>query len=91
MKTIIICIALVTAPLPFPNIQPQHILAMGSKGGVVEPEGAKKDEKHIEKDREGGKSGEGTSPKESGSQKKEKAPPEKKPRLKYREAPGCQC
>jgi hypothetical protein len=88
---IIICMALATVLLTFPGFQPQHNLAMGSKGSVVQPEGAKKDGKQIDKDREGEKSGEGISPKESDSQKKEKAPPEKKPRIKYREEPGCQC
>ena len=91
MKSIIICIALATAPLLFPSIQPQQILAMGSKGGGVQPQDTGKDEEHREKDHEGEKPGETTPPKDSGSQKKGKSPPEKKPRLKYRDESKCQC
>ncbi len=83
--------ALVMAQVPFPSFQPQYNIAMGSKGNVVQPDDTEKDKKYIEKDREGGKSGEEISPKENGSQKKEKAPPQKKPRLKYREQPRCSC
>jgi hypothetical protein len=83
--------ALVTASLSFWGIQPQQSFAMGSNGGVVQPEDAKKDTEHMEKGREGGKSGEGISTKETGSQIKEKNPPEKKPRIKYRDEPRCSC
>jgi hypothetical protein len=64
---------------------------MGSNGDVERPKGAKKDEEHIEKDRKGGKSGEGISTKETGSQIKERNQPEKKPRIKYRDEPRCSC
>jgi hypothetical protein len=83
--------ALVTVSLPFSSIQLQHSFAMGSKGGVVQPEDAKKDAERMGKGRKGGKSGEGISTKETGSQIKEKNPPEKKPRIKYRDEPRCSC
>jgi len=91
MKTRIICLALVTGSLSFSSIQPQHSFAMGSKGGVVQLEDAKKDAERTEKGRENVKSGEGISTKETGSQIKEKTPPEKKPRIKYRDEPRCSC
>jgi len=91
MKTLIICMALVTASLSFWGIQRQQSFAMGSNGDVVRPEGAKKDEEHIEKDRKVGKSGEDILTKETSSQIKEKNPPEKKPRIKYRDEPRCSC
>jgi hypothetical protein len=75
----------------FPGIHLAGIFAMGSKGGAVQSPDNRRGEERWERDHEGEKSGEGLSPKEDGSQKKEKAPPEKKPRLKYRDEPGCSC
>jgi hypothetical protein len=91
MKSIIICIAFVMAPLFTAEVQPGNILAMGSKSGAGHSQDIKTDERHLERDHEGKGTGEGLSSKESGTQKKEKAPPAKRPRLKYRDESKCSC
>ncbi len=90
MRGIIIYLALVTLPWLFATAPLQH-LAMGAKGSVVQPQDNQKGEKNPEPDHESKGTGKIPSLEKNGVQKKEKAPPEKKPRIKYREEPGCSC
>jgi hypothetical protein len=91
MKSIIVRIALVTALVLVADVLPHSVLAMGSKSGAVQPQDIKTDERHLERDHEGKGTGDGLSSKESGTQNKEKAPPAKRPRLKYRDESKCSC
>jgi hypothetical protein len=91
MKSIIICIAFVIALLFTADVEPGNILAMGSKSGVAHSHDIKTEKRHLERDHEGKGTGEGLSSKESGTQKNEKAPPAKRPRLKYRDESKCSC
>jgi hypothetical protein len=91
MKSLVVRIALVTALVLIADVLPHNILAMGSRGSVVPSQDIKTDGKHLEGDYENKGFGEGFSSKESGTQKKEKAPPAKRPRLKYRDESKCSC
>jgi len=91
MKSLVVRIALVTALVLVADVLPHNILAMGSESGAGHSQDIKTDERHLERDHEGKGTGEGLSSKESGTQKKEKAPPVKRPRLKYRDESKCSC
>jgi hypothetical protein len=91
MKSLVVRIALVTALVLVADVLPHNILAMGSKGGAVQPQDIKTDERYLERDHEGKGTRDGLSSKESDTQKKEKAPPAKRPRLKYRDESKCSC
>ncbi len=94
MKTIIvytIYTALVTTALFLSGVEKGNILAMGSKGDVVQSQNITQDKKHSTKEHEGETTGAGFSPERSGPGKKEKALPDKKPRIKYRDESKCSC
>lgn len=91
MKPIIIYLTLVTVPWLFVSLPPQQYLAMDSKGSVVQPEDNRKKEKKPETDHEDKGTGKDLSPENNDAQKKEKTPPEKKPRIKFRDESGCPC
>jgi len=91
MKSSTITIVLGTALLLFAGVQAESMLAMDAKGTAVQLPDNKTDERHLEIDHEGKGTGEGLSSKESDTQKKEKAPPVKRPRLKYRDESKCSC
>jgi hypothetical protein len=91
MRGVVIYLALVMLPRLFGSAPLEQYFAMGAKGSVVQPQENLQEEKNPEADHENKKSGKSPSSEKNGVQKKEKAPPEKKPRIKYREEPGCSC
>jgi hypothetical protein len=86
MRPTIITSSMVTALVLVAGVQAGTVLAIGSKGEAVHPQDNKTNERHFE----GKGTEEGLSSKESGTQK-EKASPQKKPRLKYRDESKCSC
>ena len=83
--------ALVTFVVCFPALCPESVFAMGSKSGLdqINMEGKQKEQtgQGPEKDRSTEKKEQEKSPGGNG----EKSPPEKKPRLKYRDPYECGC
>ncbi len=90
MRSVIITIVLGTALLLTAGVQAESVLTMGAKNSVVEPQDNKTDESQSERNQLR-KPGDGLSSKESNTLNKGKSAPEKKPRLKYRDEPGCSC
>ncbi len=90
MKTATITIVpVLLALLLFAPLQAGSVLAMGAKGDAAPSRDNKAGESQPEKN-QGKQSGDALSSKESSTQNKGKSP-EKKPRLKYRDEPGCSC
>ncbi len=85
-----ITIVLGTALLLFAGVPTASVLSMGAKNGVVQSPDKKTDEsQHVgDQDKQ---PGDGMSSKESNTLDKGKSSPTKKPRLKYRDEPGCSC
>lgn len=79
------------APVLAASVQTESILAAGPKYDTVQSQDNKTDERYSDRGREGKRAGEDLSSKESGARKKGTAPPEKRPRLKYRDEPRCSC
>lgn len=90
MRSVIITIVLGTALLLFAGVQAESILAMGAKGTAVQSPDNKTDESQRVRDQDK-QTGDGISSKESNTRNTEKPSPQKKPRLKYRDVPGCSC
>lgn len=90
MRSVISTIVLGTALLLFAGVQAESILAMGAKGTAVQSPDNKTDESQRVRDQDK-QTGDGLSSKESNTQNKGKSFPGKKPRLKYRDEPGCSC
>jgi hypothetical protein len=90
MRSVIITIVLGTALLLTAGVQAESILAMGAKNSAVQPTDNKTDESQSERNQLR-KPGDGLSSKESNTLNKGKSSPENKPRLKYRDEPGCSC
>jgi hypothetical protein len=91
MKSIVVRVVLVMSLLLVADVLPHNILAMGSKGDAGHSEDIKTDKRQLERDHEDKGSEDGLSSEESGTQRKEKAPPAKRPRLKYRDESKCSC
>jgi hypothetical protein len=90
MRSVIITIVLGTALLLTAGVQAESILAMGAKNSAVQPRDNKTDESQTERNRVK-QTGDDVSSKGSNTLNKGKSSPEKKPRLKYRDEPGCSC
>ncbi len=90
MRSAIIIIVLGTALLLFAGVQAENVLAMGAKNATVLSPDNKTDESRTERNQDK-QTGDGLSSKESSTLNKGKSSPEKKPRLKYRDEPGCSC
>ncbi len=92
MKLAIITIVLGTALLLTANVPAESMLAMGAKDGAVQSTDNETDEGRSEGNQVKQKqSGDGLSSQESNTVNKGKSSPAKKPRLKYRDEPGCSC
>jgi hypothetical protein len=91
MKNTIVYLALMAAPLLVSGSQVHDSYAMGSTNGAVQQQDDRTDEGHREQDQRSKKPGDVLSPKEKDPQEREKASPEKKPRLKYRDESKCPC
>ncbi len=89
MKSAIITIVLGTALLLFAPIQSGGVLAMGAKGDAAPSLDTKAGESQPEKF-QGRQTEDALASKESATRSREKSP-EKQPRLKYRDEPGCSC
>ncbi len=90
MRSAIFIIVLGTALLLTANVQAESMLAMGAKNGTVQPTDNKTDEGRSEGNQVK-QSGDGLSSIGSNTLNKGKSSPPKKPRLKYRDEPGCSC
>ena len=90
MRSAVITIVLVTVLLPFAGVQAASTLAMGAKNSVVQSSDNKTDENQPQRDQDK-KTGDDISSRESGTYNRGKSSPEKKPRLKFRDEPGCSC
>jgi hypothetical protein len=91
MKIIIITIALAAAPSFAASGDAVPILAMGTKGDTVHFRDNRTDERYSERDHKDNKSGADLSSTKNGVHSGKKSPPEKKPRLKFRDEPKCSC
>ena len=90
MRSVIITIVLGTALLLFAGVPAESVFAMGAKNGAVQTEDNTTDAGKTEIDQKR-QTKDGISSKESGAHNKEKPSMEKRPRLKYRDVPGCSC
>ncbi len=89
MKSVITSIVLVLA-LPFLiDRQAERTLAIGAKGDAVQQDSTKDENQHVRN--QGKKTGDDISSRESGTDNSGKSSPKKKPRLKFRDEPGCSC
>jgi hypothetical protein len=87
MKNMITYQALAAALLFAAGPQVHVCHAMGSKNGAVQ----QPDEGSRTEDQKDKKPGDALSPQDKESLEKKKAPPQKKPRLKYRDQFECSC
>jgi hypothetical protein len=90
MRSVIITIVLGTALLLFAGVPVGSVLAMGAKNNAVQLPDNKTDESQRVRDQDK-RTGDDISSKESNTHNKGKPSPTKKPRLKYRDVPGCSC
>jgi len=90
MKTATITIVLGTALFLAAGVQAKSVLAMGAENSAVQSPDNKTDENQRVKDKDK-QTGDDISSKGSNTRNTEKSPPQKKPRLKYRDEPGCSC
>ncbi len=90
MRSTVITIVLVTVLLPFAEVQAGSMLAMGAKNSVVQSPDNKTDENQRIRNQDK-KAGDDISSRESGTYNSGKSSPKKKPRLKFRDEPGCSC
>ncbi len=90
MRSAIFIMVLGTALVLFEGAQTENVLAMGAKSSVVQHTDKETDEGRPEGN-QAKQSGDGLSSKESNTLNRGKSSPTKKPRLKYRDEPGCSC
>ncbi len=90
MRSAIISIVLVLALAFGAYGQAEPALAMGAKGDIVQPSDNTADENKPNKNQLR-KPGEDLSSRVSDTRNRATSPPRKKPRLKYRDEPGCSC
>jgi hypothetical protein len=83
--------ALLTLAVCFPVPGPERVFAMGSKSGLDQIHREEKQKEQTGRDPEKDKGTEKGVQKGSPGGKEEKSPPEKKPRLKYRDPYECGC
>ncbi len=88
--TITIIVPLITALLHFAPVEAGNVLAMGAKGDAVQSRDNKTGESQSEEN-QGKQTGDALSTKGSNTKNMGKTSPEKRPRLKYRDEPGCSC
>jgi hypothetical protein len=89
MKTMLLLIAVSTAMTVVFFLATDNIYGMGAKGNAVEQQ--EKSSGQPGNEHRGNRTEEGISSETSGTVNRNGAAPKKRPRLKYRDEPGCWC